>query len=377
MKTVRDDTDDVHEPRRLEHREIGGEMSRYPHRSVGLALLVLIACLASCSRSPSPSAAAPEIRLATSRFDGGFFSIDRPKGWELDPAGACSEFAFFLHDPDEPMRQVFFFGQAGPIYTHPMQRGIDQGYMAMGGYPTPWVDMPLVSPLTAAGFLEAFPALLASESARSFMPSAPRLDEVRVVSSEPLASAIPGGETALLHAIVGVDGRVAEGLFSITVASLLPFSGSPGGGIGAGFLITGITAPKEEFPGLVDDLVACIESFTVDESYARNCMAQQNQTYQGILQAGRTLSETSDLIMEGWESRSRTHDILSEKWSDTILGKERMVDPDTGNVYAFDLGFQDRYENHREEYRLQNLQPLPDDDYDVWMTPPLDGEQHL
>jgi hypothetical protein len=346
-------------------------------RSIGLALLVLVVCLASCSRSPSPSATAPEIRLRTNRFDGGFFSIDCPKGWELAHAGACSEFALFLHDPDEPMRQIFFFGQAGPVYTHLLQRTIDQGYMAMGGYATPWVDMPLVSPLTAAGFLEQFPTLLASESARSFMPSGPRLDEIRIVSSQPLPSAIPGGEAALLRAIVAMNGQVAEGLFSITVASLLPFSGSPGGGIGAGFLITGITAPKREFPGLVDDLVACIESFTIEEAYARNCMTQQNQTYQGILQAGRTLSETSDIIMSGWEDRNRTHDILSEKWSDTILSKERLYDPDTGNVYEFDLGFREQYETNREQYRLQNLQPLPDDDYDVWMTPPLVGEGHL
>ena len=350
-----------------------------PHHRclVGFALLILVVCLVSCSRSPSSSITGPKIRLSTSRFDGGFFSIQKPRGWELVTAGACSEFAFFLYDPDEARRQIFFFGQAGPIYTHPLQRSIDRGYMAMGGYPTPWVDMPLVSPLTAAGFLEQFPVLLASEVARSFMPVGPRMDEVRIVSSEPLSSAMSGGEAALLRAVVAINGQVAEGLFSITVASLLPFSGSPGSGIGAGFLITGITAPKEEFGGLIDDLVACVESLTISESYTRDCIAQQNQTYQGILQAGQTLSETSDIIMSGWEDRNRTHDILSEKWSDTILSKERLYDPDTGNVYEFELGFQEQYETSREQYRLQDLQPLPDGDYELWMSPPLDGEQHL
>ena len=99
--------------------------------------------------------------------------------------------------------------------------------------------------------------------------------------------------------------------------------------------------------------------------------------YQGILQAGRTLSETSDIIMDGWEDRNQTHDILSEKWSDTILSRERMYDPDTGNVYEFELGFQEQYELNREQYRLENLQLLPESDYDLWMSPPLDGEQFL
>lgn len=342
----------------------------------GIAVLLVALCLPSCSRGPS-STTSRNIQLATGRFDGGFFSIDRPRGWEIVTAGSCSEFAFFLHDPDEPLRQVFFFGQAGPVYTHPLQRSIDQGYTALGGYPSPWLDMPLVSPLTPATFLEAFPALLQSELARSFMPSGPKVDEIRVVSSDGLPSALPGGEAALVRAIVAVDARAAEGLFSITVAPLLPFSGSPGGGIGAGFLITGIVAPKDEFPGLVDDLVRCVESFTIDDSYARNCLAQQEETYGAILQAGKTLSETSDLIMEGWEGRNETHDVLSEKWSDAILGKERLYDPDTGKVYEFDLGFREQYMPNREEYRLQNLETLPDDGYDLWMTPPLDGERHL
>jgi len=343
--------------------------------SVFLMLLALAILLWSCGRSPSPTAT--EVRLSTGRFDGGFFTIAKPRDWKMVTAGSCSEFAFFLYDPDEPLRQVFYFGQAGPVYAHPLQRAIDQGYAAMGGYPSPWLDMPLVSPFTAAGFLEAFPTLLASELARTFMPTGPRMDEVMIVLSQPTASAIPGGEAALLRAVVRIGGRVAEGLFSVTTATLLPFSGSPGGGIGVGFLITGITAPKEEFAGIVDDLVACVESFTIEESYARDCIAQQQETYQGILQAGKTLSETSDLIMEGWENRNQTHDVLSEKRSDAILGRERMYDPDTGRVYEFDLGFQDRYETHREDYRLQNLEPLPDDAYDLWMTAPLDGEQHL
>ena len=349
---------------------------RYGH-AIGIGILLLAFCLASCSRSSTTSATARDITLSTRRHDGGFFSIEIPRGWQLVTAGSCSEFSFFLHDPGEPLRQIFFFGQVGPVYTRSLQRSIDQGYAALGGYPSPWLDMPLVSPLTPASFVEALPALLQSELARAFMPSGPRLDSAHVVASEPLPSAIPGGEAALVRAIVDVDGRPAEGLFSITVASLLPFSGSPGGGIGAAFLMTAVTAPKDEFPGVVDDLVDCVESFTLQDSYARDCIAQQQETYGAILQAGKTLSETSDLIMEGWESRNETHDILSEKWSDTILGKERLYDPDTGKVYEFDLGFQDQYDRNREQYRLRNLQPLPENDYELWTAPVLDGERHL
>lgn len=292
-------------------------------------------------------------------------------------AGSCSEFAFSLRDPNDPLRQIFYFGQAGPVYTNPYQREIDRTYAAMGGYPTPWVDMPVVEPLTPANFLAQFPLVLASELGRSFMPDGPRLEQVQIVSTEPIASPISGGECALLRAVFLQDDSLGEGLFCVTVAPLLPFSGAPGGSIATGFLITGITAAKANFGALVDDLTRCAESFTIDERYVADCIAQQEQTYQGILQAGKILSETSDIIMQGWEERSQVHDVLSEKWSDTILGKERLYDPDTGDVYQFGLGFRDRYEANREEYRLRNLQPLPEDDYDLWKRPPLDGEQNL
>ena len=341
--------------------------------SIGLTGLLVT----GCGRSPSSPAVATDTRLATTRFDGGFFTIQQPRGWRLVTAGSCSEFAFFLRDPDQPLRQIFYFGQAGPVYTNLYQREIDWTYAAMGGYPTPWADMPVVDPLTPSSFLVQFPLVLASALGRTFMPDGPKLEEVQIVSTEPMSSSISGGECALLRAVFLQNGALGEGLFCVTVAPLLPFTGAPGGSIATGFLITGITAAKAEFGSLVDDLTRCTESFTIEDGYVADCIAQQSQTYQRILQTGKTLGETSDIIMQGWEERNQVHDVLSEKWSDTILGNERLYDPDTGNVYQFELGFQDRYEANREEYRLRNLEPLPEDNYDLWLRTPLDGEQHL
>jgi len=351
-------------------------------RRVGAAVMcvgVSVLLVVGCSRSPSAATTATraDTGLTTKRFNGGFFTIEQPAGWELVTAGSCSDFSFFLYDSDQPLRQVFYFGQAGPVYTNAYQREIDRTYTAMGGYATPWLDMPIVDPLTPGNFLLQFPLVLASEIGRAFMPNGPGMDQIQIVSTETVPSPVPGGECALVRAVFLRDGSLGEGLFCLTVAPLLPFSGSPGGSIASGFLISGVAAEKAAFPGLVDDLTRCAESFTLDEGYVADCIARQEQTYQGILQAGRTLSEASDIIMGGWEDRSQIHDVLSEKWSDTIIGVERLYDPDTGTVYRFDLGFREEYEAGRERFRLQNLEPLPEDNYDLWMAPVLDGEQHL
>jgi len=59
------------------------------------------------------------------------------------------------------------------------------------------------------------------------------------------------------------------------------------------------------------------------------------------------------------------------------VGKERLYNPDTGEVYEFENGFYDKYDVDRNEYEMNNFQPLPSDDYELWMEVPLDGYRHL
>ncbi len=316
-------------------------------------------------------------QLKLERFDGGFFSIDKPKGWKIITAGACSDFAFLIRDPSEPSRQIFYFGQVGPVYLSEQQKQIDYQYMSMGGYPVDWIDMPVVNPLTSGNFLSRFHFIAQSRVAQTFMPQCPRLSRVQIISTQSQSCPIPGGTTELIRALFTEGESLGEGLFLVTVVPVLPFTGSPGGGLAYGFMITGITAPKEEFKHTQSTLAKAVESFTISESYVSNCLRQQASTYAGILKAGKTLSQTSDIIMQGWENRNKTHDILAEKTSDAILGKERLYDPNTGEVYEFENGFYDKYNSDREGYEMNDLKLLPDDSHELWMKACLDGYKHV
>ncbi len=89
------------------------------------------------------------------------------------------------------------------------------------------------------------------------------------------------------------------------------------------------------------------------------------------------ISEASDIIMDGWQNRNRSDDIVSEKRSDAILGRERLYNPETGDVYEFENGFYDKYNINRDRYEMNNLTPLPNDNYDLWMKAPLDGYRNI
>nr|CBH36737.1 hypothetical protein BSM_02140 [uncultured archaeon] len=317
----------------------------------------------------------PEITLE--KFDGGFFSTDKPKGWNIYTAGVCSEFAFLIRDDEEPSRQIFYFGLVGPVYMSEEQKQIDYQYMNMGGYAISWIEMPVVDPLTPQNFLSQFHFIVQTEVAQSFMPQAPKLENLQIISTTSQYSFIAGGETELIRAIFVQDGKVVEGLFLVTVAPFMPYTGGPGGGNACGLQIIGITSPEREFRELENTLVTSVQSFTITQSYVDNCMRQQAETYAGILKAGKTLSEASDIIMDGWEKRNKVDDITAKKRSDAILSKERAYDPETGNVYEFDSGFYEKYNINREKYEMNNLKPLPGDDWDIWMKAPLDGYRYV
>ena len=311
----------------------------------------------------------PTPSLKLENYDGGFFSFNKPVGWDVTVAGACSTFSFCARDKANPANQIFYFGEVGPVYLAEEQKTIDQDYMDMGGYPVLWFEMPVIDPLTPENFLAGFHLVAQTNIAREFMPGVPELNDIEIVSVTEETTFITGGQTKTIRALFRQGGQLGEGLFYTTVAPLIPLTGMPSGGIGYGFCFTGITAVRSDFKFYQEKLYESLNSLTFSQGYIDDCLAQQQQQWATVRDIGDTLSETSDIIMDTWESRNRSDDILSEKRSDVMLGYERVYDPDTGTVYETPLGFYNDYNINRDKYKKDNLQLLPEDDWSLWTAP--------
>ena len=315
--------------------------------------------------SPTPTPK-PVPVLNLENYDSGYFSIKKPVGWKVVTAGSCSTFAFCIRDKEHSANQIFYFNEVGPVYLAEEQKIVDKDYMDMGGYPIAWFEMPVVNPLTPENLLLNFRLVAETDIARAFMEGLPELRGIEIISTTEEMSPLSGGQTKIIRALFQRNGELGEGIFYITVAPMLPLAGLPGGGIGYGFSFTGITSIKSDFKYFQKALTQSLESLTISQSYIDNCVRQQEQQYQGILEAGKTLSETSDIIMDSWEYRNKVDDIISEKRSDAILGNERVYDPDSETIYEVPLGFYENYDPNREQYNMNNLQALPDDDWNLW-----------
>jgi hypothetical protein len=106
-------------------------------------------------------------------------------------------------------------------------------------------------------------------------------------------------------------------------------------------------------------------------------VAQSQQQWGAVAAIGRTLSEASDMMMDGWQSRTAAQDIMAYKYNDAYNSAETLWDPTTGSVYQFDAGWYNQYVLNPGAYNVSTLQPMPEDRVDLWEGPILDGTSHV
>jgi hypothetical protein len=341
-------------------------------------LLIASCFLLAASCGGGKDSTKPQDSGPFERFDAGFFSINKPRGWTVTIAGSCSQLAFLLRDPQNPLRQIFYFGTVGPVYTSQAQKDLDRWYVDHGGYDIiTWLDAPVVDPLTPQNYLSHWPEIAAMDAAGRFMADFPHLQGLTLIANSPRAALIPGGETSDARGLFSLNGQVGEGMFLATVKEFMPYTGNPGGGTAYGNFVCGVTAPKAEFPGVMTEYIQSLESFSITQAYVDDCMRQQQAEWGALAAAGQTLSEASDIIFEGWQDRTHVEDISAEKWTDAFRDVERVYDPATGDVYEFPAGWYEQYDPNRNQYQMSDLQPLPADDWDLWMRGTLDGPSRI
>lgn len=308
--------------------------------------------------------------------DNGVFKVSIPKNWEVIPAGQCSTFAIQIRDSNNPERQIFFFSQVGPLYLFQQQKIVDYQAINMGGY-IPWAEMPVIEPFTPENFLSNFYLVKNTQIAQNFLPSAPPLQNLNIISSTNTQNIFPNSQSSIIRAVFRNNNTVSEGLFKVTTLPVIGYTGAPGGGIGYAQQFMGITAPKDEFEKTQKILIQIGNSFSLSNQYVTSCMQAQRAQGEIYRQTSKTLSETSDIIMQSWNNRNKSDDILSAKRSDTILERERVYNPETGSVYEVDNGFYDNYNIQRNNYEMDNLQRLPNNNHNLWTAPLRDGAREI
>jgi len=306
-------------------------------------------------------------------FNGGSFTIEKPAGWDITIAGNCSTFSFMIADPANPIRRVFYLGEAGPFYLNVYQKQIDTHYIReMNGFHIPWFDMPVVDPLTAENFFKQFYLIARTPVSQNFLKDMPVLNNFQAFAVMPQQSALAGSNTQTIRALFTEDGAMGEGIFYASVAHFIPFNGSSAGaGTGLAYLCSGISSYEDDFKNWEPVLAKCLGSLSFTSTYIGRCKQASENNWQKIAEINKTWADISDIIQKTWEYNQRVYDIAREKFSDTMLGEERVYDPKTGVVYKMEAGYYEKYDANRKNYKYRNpnLQRIPDDNWELWNKP--------
>ena len=298
----------------------------------------------------------------------GAVSINMPLGWNIYTGGECATKSILARDPFTEVKQVFYFSEAGPVYTNQELKTRDYNYIQMGGYNIPWFESPIVNPLTAENYLTNFSVLALTSFFQQAFPQVPVMTNIKIISAKEIADKpVYITDAKLIRAEFQQNGKSGEGSFYIITADM-------GMGLGYGMMFIGITAPNGLLDLIIPSLEKSLESYTINQEYVNVCIDAGNKAAAGALKAGRILSESSDVIMDVWENKLEAEQRMSEKYNDAILGSSRLYNPDTDEVYEITPEFYDHYGTHSNEFEMNYLEELPDD---KWSYAPLNGAEHI
>lgn len=317
---------------------------------------------------------APDTHLDLLPYEGGFFHMEAPAGWVIETTGEYESFGFRAYDSDNPARQIFFYGNMRYFLKSPEAKAAWETYLAGGGFGNAQVfaDAPVLSPPTTEQLFYTFDTFAAYAAQYGIYHTFPVFTGLEVVESMPRNSPLSSVclDDSILRCLFTQDGIPCEGLLSAGIADTMSsYMYNVDAGYYTAYVITGITAPADEFYLLEDTLARALASFTFQESYIQQGVAQQLWETQVALQVRRTLSEAADSYNRAWLDRQRAYDALSQKRSDATLGYDRLYDTETGAVYRAERGFYDAYNLNRDQYNNTSLQLVPDDGYDLYDQP--------
>jgi hypothetical protein len=318
--------------------------------------------------------AATSISIELEYYDGYFFTMQIPKGWTLDYTGEYENFGFRLYDPANPVRQIFFYGNMSPFLKSMEGKQAWEAYINGGGFAQSqiYADAPVLAPATTEQFFYTFNDFAALANQYGINHAFPYFSDLEIVESmtrnSPAASI--SEDDSIVRGLFTWEGVPCEGLFAASVVdAMTSYMYNVDAGYYTVYLVTGITAPSDEFYLYEDILAQSLASFQFTESYIQDGVNQNGWETDAALQIAQTLSEAYDSYNQAWSDRQVVNDVLSQKRSDATLSYDRLYDTETGDLYRAEVGFFDEYDIHREEYANPNLQMVPEDGYDLYSKP--------
>jgi hypothetical protein len=141
----------------------------------------------------------------------------------------------------------------------------------------------------------------------------------------------------------------------------------------------GIYAPADQFEVDAPILLEIANSIDYSESILGQCRSALEQSWGGTGRSSGGTGSSGDELREQrlneWYERQEKEDIFMEEYSDFILNRDRVYNPETDEVYHVNQNFYQYYDTHREQYKQKYMVELTGEQFRTHV--PLDGNLHI
>lgn len=293
---------------------------------------------ATPSPTPSPAPTEPVVNVkptdnvniewVTYTCPEGYISINAPKGWSVN-FGNIDTIGYEIIVTAPESDKCFYFCTS--VVGYPSIENFQYWQSVAYYYGMSIGEKGYISP-------EATAESLFENSGWAF-----GYDDFSIVSN--LGDNGYGGD--VLQATCTIGGRDCEGLFTSSLIDCPMYYEAADWDIVSGTAI--LVTTQENFTDWIGVLVQIYASLYFSDAYyaARNAVwAQVWGTAQALSYNANVMS---DMLMDSWEQSNRVYDIENQAYCDAILGRDRVYDTQTGDVYYTDIGWSDSYYGTRYE----------------------------
>lgn len=244
-------------------------------------------------------------------YNGGFFTVMLPEGWQIQTMGQYTTFGFRAWNPQNPDYEIFYYGNLGPLNKSYDAKNGWAGYIGNMGYPNAELnyDAPVVTMDSASSVFYVFDALQAVSDKYGFGFSLPILDSLMPQKSIPIQTAFAQattGESMMFAGVRGTNGGACGGMFMASLWNTNPYYVS---GVDmtptSAMHVTGVIAPAENFLNVEATLTQAVFSLRFTEEYIQDAIAYSKAVGEAAMASNAARQAVFDKANKAWSEYFR------------------------------------------------------------------------
>lgn len=253
----------------------------------------------------------PQQTIRLVPYDGGYFSLMLPEGWQLFTMGDYTGFGFRAWDPMNPDYEIFYYGSLSPLNKSYENKQNWRSYVGFYGIPLAELnaDAPVVDMNAASSLFPCFADLQAISIKHGLGLSFPALDNftpLQLIPVQTVFASISTSEEIVFASLTGPGGGDCRGKFAASLGGTLPFYvGGVDMSPASALNVIGVIAPRETFLKLEDVLTQAVSSLRFTDQYIQDGIAYSRSIGQAAMANNEALWAVFDEYTRQWTAYFR------------------------------------------------------------------------